>query len=66
MLSPVLSLAAAFVAGFFSGFAARSWRSRKRRAQYRIYAPYVAPPTATKSARREPPLTAFGHMRRAF
>ncbi|UGY01826.1 hypothetical protein [Bradyrhizobium quebecense] len=65
MLSPVLILVAAFVAGFFSGFATRSWRSRKRRAQYRIYAPYVAPPAA-KSARREQPVTAFGHMRRAF
>ncbi|MGY3528615.1 hypothetical protein ACVISU_001383 [Bradyrhizobium sp. USDA 4452] len=65
MLSPVLILAAAFVAGFFSGFAARAWRSRKRRAQYRIYAPYVAP-SAARPSKREQPVTAFGHMRRAF
>ncbi|WP_375779961.1 hypothetical protein ACE103_14465 [Bradyrhizobium sp. ma5] len=65
MLSPVLILAAAFVAGFCSGFATRAWRSRKRRAQYRIYAPYVAP-SAAKSSRPEQPVTAFGHMRRAF
>ncbi|MCC8971894.1 hypothetical protein [Bradyrhizobium brasilense] len=65
MVSPALILAAAFVAGFFSGFAARSWRSHKRRAQYRIYAPYVAP-SAAKSSRREQPVSAFGHMRRAF
>ncbi|PAY05661.1 hypothetical protein [Bradyrhizobium viridifuturi] len=66
MLSPVLILAAAFVAGFLSGFAARSWRSHKRRAQYRIYAPYVAPSAARSSRREQQPVSAFGHMRRAF
>ncbi len=65
MLTPVLFLAATFVAGFFAGFAARSWRSYQRRARYRTYAPRVAPAPA-KSSRRERPVSAFGHMRRAF
>ncbi|WP_338698589.1 hypothetical protein V5279_15120 [Bradyrhizobium sp. 26S5] len=65
MLSSVVILAAVFVAGFFAGFAARSWRSHKRRARYRIYAPYVAP-SAARSSRPKQPVTAFGHMRRAF
>ncbi|ERF84966.1 hypothetical protein JQ559_18070 [Bradyrhizobium viridifuturi] len=65
MVSSVFILATVFVAGFFSGFAARSWRSHKRRAQYQIHAPYVAP-SAARSPRRDQPLSAFGHMRRAF
>ena len=65
MLTPVLILAATFVAGFFAGFAARSWRSHQRRARHRVYAPHMAPPPA-KSSRRERPVSAFGHVRRAF
>jgi hypothetical protein len=54
MVSSVFILATVFVAGFFSGFAARSWRSHKRRAQYQIHAPYVAP-SAARSPRRDQP-----------
>jgi hypothetical protein len=65
MLTAVLILTTVFVAGFLAGFATRSWRSHKRRAQYRTYAPYVGP-SRVKSSKPRQPVTMFGHVRRAF
>jgi hypothetical protein len=52
----ILILSLTFIAGFCSGYAARVWRSHKRRERRRIYAPYAAESRATT----------FGHARRAF
>jgi hypothetical protein len=52
----MLILSLTFVAGFCSGYAARVWRSHKRRARQKMYRPYSAESRAT----------AFGHPRRAF
>jgi hypothetical protein len=55
----ILILSLTFVAGFCSGYAARVWRSHKRRAeerQQKMYAPYTAGSRPTT----------FGHARRAF
>jgi len=65
MLSPVLILTTVFVAGFVAGYAAHAWRSHRRRAQYRIYAPYLRP-SPVGFAKPQQPVTLFGHMRRAF
>jgi hypothetical protein len=51
-----LILSLMFFAGFFLGYAARAWRSHKRRAHYLMHAP----------SRSKPPATTFGHARRAF
>jgi hypothetical protein len=45
-----------FVAGFCLGYATRAWRSHKRHARQRMYAPYAAGSRATT----------LGHARRAF
>jgi len=37
----VLVLISIFAAGFGCGYAVRAWRSRKRSARYRLYAPYT-------------------------
>jgi hypothetical protein len=37
---PILILSLIFFAGFFAGYAARAWRSQKRRAHYLMYARY--------------------------
>jgi hypothetical protein len=58
----VLILSLIFTAGFCLGYAARAWRSHKRRARHMMYAPYTA-------GSREPArshATTFGHPRRAF
>jgi hypothetical protein len=56
MLAAALILTSTFFAGFFLGYAARAWRSHKRRAHYLMYAPY----------RSKSQTSAFGHPRRAF
>jgi len=39
---PILVLSAIFAAGFCAGYGVRAWRSRRRSARYRLYAPYTA------------------------
>jgi len=53
---PILILSLIFFAGFFAGYAVRSWRSHKRRTHYLMYAPYQS-----KSQSRM-----LGQARRAF
>jgi hypothetical protein len=52
----LLILLMTFVAGFCLGYGVRAWRSRKHRAQQRMYAPY------TDESRGPTP----GHTRRPF
>ena len=63
-----LTLLILFLVGFFSGYALRAWRSRKRRAHYLMSAPYRAKPQPMKkkSYAAKPQASAFGHARRAF
>jgi hypothetical protein len=51
---PVFILSLTFAAGFCAGYVTRAWRSYKRRARERMYAPYNGRATT------------FGHARRAF
>jgi hypothetical protein len=53
---PILILSLIFAAGFGLGYAARAWRSYKRRTRHLMYSPYTATPRSTT----------FGHARRAF
>ena len=64
---PFLILSTTFLAGFFGGYAARAWRSHKRRAHYLMYAPYRGRPRPKKPYDAKPQAsTTFGHARRAF
>jgi hypothetical protein len=40
-MAAILVLASIFAAGFCCGYGVRAWRSRKRSARYRLYAPYT-------------------------
>jgi hypothetical protein len=58
----VLILSLIFAAGFCLGYAARAWRSHKRRARHEMYARYTG--RSRETARSQ--ATTFGHARRAF
>ncbi len=53
---PVLILSLIFGAGFCLGYAARAWRSRRRRVRRSLYAPYTSRPHSQT----------YGHAHRAF
>jgi hypothetical protein len=56
---PMLTLliqSSIFIAGFSLGYAARAWRTHRRRVQYSTYASHDA----------RPQTSTFGHARRAF
>ncbi|MGX9432345.1 MULTISPECIES: hypothetical protein [Bradyrhizobium] len=57
---PALILLVTFSVGFLLGYAARDWRSRKRRAHYLLYAPYGIRGSSEKSsvAEASPPTKA--------
>jgi hypothetical protein len=68
MLSALI-LSTFFLAGFFAGYMARTWRSHKRRARYLMYGPYRGrpqPQQQKKPYEAKPRASAFGHARRAF
>jgi len=49
----VLVLMSIFAAGFCCGYGVRAWRSKRRSARYRLYAPYT--PAAMETGRSQPP-----------
>jgi hypothetical protein len=64
-----LILSTFFFAGFFAGYAARAWRSHRRRANYLMYAPYRGRPRAKQQKKpyeARSQASTFGHARRAF
>ncbi|WP_271538590.1 hypothetical protein [Bradyrhizobium sp. CCBAU 45321] len=49
----ILVLISIFAAGFCCGYGVRAWRSRRRSARYRLYAPYT--PAAMGAKQSEHP-----------
>ncbi|WP_027584193.1 hypothetical protein [Bradyrhizobium sp. Ai1a-2] len=60
---PALILFVTFSVGFVLGYAARDWRSRKRRAHYLLYAPYGIRGSSEKASVAEASPRAKAHDR---
>ena len=46
---PILVLVSIFAAGFGCGYGVRAWRSHRRSARYRLYAPYTPSSTGAEA-----------------